>query len=492
MLIIPLSGRMSLRNPPAATIAVILINCFIFIFIQSGDTAIYKEASDYYLSSGLASIEIKAHESYRKQGSADFSSNEIEDRPYPQDEILVRMTKMQQDREFMTSLEHGRVITPEKAIYASWKEKRDRFNELLSKTSIMSYGFRPEYGNFTSALTYMFLHGGFMHLLGNMVFLWLAGCVVELAWGRTVFTLFYLLGGLAAVGLFYLANTGSSAPLVGASGAIAALMGGYAVLYGRRKIKVFYSLGFYFNYTLVPGFVILGFWIGNELFQLFFGSESQVAYVAHIGGFSGGALMGFLNQRLFSRASEKIFEQDPKDKVIALLDGALKKIEVLNMTGARPLLVQVLELDPNNRAALTQLFHMDKMSANTDVFHDTARRLLANLIGNKKANNEAQSIYQEYIRKARNPRLPSGLLFSLTSYFASTGHMEEAEKVVGFLLSRSPDMPKIPGSLLHLARACLKKELKDKARNYLQIICIRYPLSSENTIAKRMLDDMEA
>lgn len=493
MLIVPLSGRLSLRNPPVVTIAVILINCFIFFFIQSGDGRIYEQASNYYLKSGLALIETKAHERYQEHEAViELSPAELENHPYPQDELMSRMDLMQQDREFVTRLEQEQVITPGNEIYPSWKDKRDHFDAILSKTTIMAHGFRPAFGSMDTALTYMFLHGGFMHLLGNMVFLWLAGCVIELAWGRLVYLVFYILGGLFAVGLFCLAYLGSTAPLVGASGAIAALMGGYAVLYGRRKIKVFYSLGFYFNYTMVPGFVILGLWLGNEIFQLMLGSQSQVAYVAHIGGFSGGALMAFVNQKLFGKPDSKVFDPEPKDAVAALLDDGLKRVEVLDMSGARPIFEQVLLIDSNNRTALTQLFHIDKMGGSPEKLHTSARRLLFSLIRDKQAHNEVKEIYREYIRKAVNPGLPSGLLFSTVSYFASTGHVEEAEKIIGMLLSKSPDLPKIPGGLLHLARACLKSGLKDKARSYLQIICIRYPLSGECKAAGRILDDLDS
>jgi len=493
LLIVPLSGRLSLRNPPVATIAVILANCFVFFFIQSGDSGIYREASAYYLESGLAQIEAKAHEQYREHGAVvELSPADVDEHPYPQDELMSRMAHMQQDREFVSGLEQGRVIGPDKQIYPFWKDKRDRFDEILSRTTVMEYGFRPAWGNILDAVTYMFLHGGFMHLLGNMIFLWLAGCVIELAWGRIVYLVFYILGGLFAVGLFSLAYPGSTAPLVGASGAIAALMGGYAVLYGRRKIKVFYSLGFYFNYTMVPGFVILGLWVGNEVFQIMFGSESQVAYVAHIGGFSGGAVMAFVNRKLFGRASEKVFDPDPKEKVSSLLDAGLKKVEILDMSGARPIFEQVLSIEPNNRTALTGLFHIEKMGGASERFHTSARKLLFTLIKDKQVHNEVKEIYQEYIRKAVSPGLPSGLLFSIVSYFAATGHMEEAEKIIGMLLVKSPERPQMAGGLLYLARACLKSGLTDKARNYLQVLCIRYPNSSESKIALRILDDLGA
>ncbi len=488
MLIVPLSGRMSMKNPPWVTLLLILANCLVFFFLLSTDMRIMQEAYDYYLKSGLAGIEVKVYELHKK--GSPLSNVPPEEYAYKGNDVEARLEKMHRDRDFKDKLEKGQIIKPGDGIYASWKEKKDHFQSILERTSTYRYGFIPSEWSIKGAFTYMFMHGGFMHLFGNMVFLWLAGCVIEIAWGRLMYLWVYIGGGLTSVLLFWLAYQDSTTPLVGASGAIAALMGAYAVLYGRRKIKIFYSLGFYFNYTMVPGFMILGAWVGNEIFQLLSNTESSVAYMAHIGGFSGGALMGIINQRFLGKLSERLFEPDQGEKIPMLLDQAMKKVEVLDLSGARTLFEQVLALQPGNRTALTQIYHMDKTMPDAEAFHESTRRLLYCLIRDKHAHMEVKNIYQEYLQKAKSPRLPAGLLFSIVSYFASTGHEDETEKVIGMLLKKSPDLPKMPEVLLQLARAALKKGLVDRGRNYLQVICLRYPLSNEYATAKRMLDDM--
>ncbi len=101
------------------------------------------------------------------------------------------------------------------------------------------YGFKPGDFSVVTAFTHMFLHGGFGHLLGNMVFLWLVGCVLEMGCGRAVYLVIYFVGGLGAVGLFFVLNLHSIHPLVGASGAVSAVIGAYLMLYWTRKIMVF-------------------------------------------------------------------------------------------------------------------------------------------------------------------------------------------------------------------------------------------------------------
>ncbi len=151
-----------------------------------------------------------------------------------------------------------------------------------------------------TALTSMFMHGGFMHIIGNMVFLWAFGPEVEDTMGRGRFVVFYLLGGLAATIAQVALNPASTVPQLGASGAIAAVMGAFLVTYPRDKIKVVWFLWFFFMVTYIPAFVLVGIWLLTQFLNQA-GSVVQantgggVAYMAHI----GGALFGIITARLF-------------------------------------------------------------------------------------------------------------------------------------------------------------------------------------------------
>jgi membrane associated rhomboid family serine protease len=484
---------MSLKNPPVVTIALILVNCIVFFVFRPSDMRISNKAEDFYVKSGLALIEVRAYEQFKSKGAvAALTSAEVKAHPYSLSELYPRIAEMHKDRSFIVKLEREQVIKPGMELYPEWKDKRGDFESILSGITPMGYGFRPAVWRPDTMFTYMFLHGGFMHLFGNMLFLWLAGCVVELAWGRLAMLFLYVLGGLVSAAVFGLVYLSSTQPLVGASGSIAALMGSYAILYGRREIKVFYSLGFFFNYTLVPGITILILWIGNEFFQLLMDSEGSVAYMAHIGGFTGGALMGFVCRRFLGDGSENGLKTGEDGGTARLMEQALKKVETLDVAGARADLVTILDKEPKNRAVLTQLFHLEKLRPDSVEFHDSARKLLANLTADKHAHREARAAYREYMEKTPSPKLPRTMIFSLIPYFASTGHLEDAEEIVGMLLKKYPDLPKIPESLTYLARACLRDGLKEKARSYLQVICLRYPDSKECASARRTLEDLEA
>ncbi len=150
-------------------------------------------------------------------------------------------------------------------------------------------------------LTAMFLHAGWAHLVGNLLFLWIFGDNVEDRFGHGRFLLFYLAAGLAANLAQVAAAPDSLVPIIGASGAIAAVMGAYFVLFPRSRVVMLIWLVFYVDFVEIPAVLFLGFWF---VFQFLGGvgqttaaSAGGVAFFAHVGGFAMGALAGRLLAR---------------------------------------------------------------------------------------------------------------------------------------------------------------------------------------------------
>ena len=148
-------------------------------------------------------------------------------------------------------------------------------------------------------LSSMFLHGGWLHLVGNLLFLWIFGNNIEDRVGRLAFVGFYLAGGIAAAAAQIAIDPGSRIPMIGASGAIAAVLGAYLVLYPRAKILSLVFLGFFYQLIEVPAIIVLGIWFGLQLIDGvaslgFEGTEGGVAFFAHIGGFVAGAAIALV------------------------------------------------------------------------------------------------------------------------------------------------------------------------------------------------------
>ncbi|MGQ4810374.1 hypothetical protein NKDENANG_03832 [Candidatus Entotheonellaceae bacterium PAL068K] len=149
--------------------------------------------------------------------------------------------------------------------------------------------------NYVTLLSSMFLHGGWMHIVGNMWSLWIFGDNVEDRMGRLGFLLFYLLSGLAAGALHIVTNPGSPVPTVGASGAIAGVMGAYLLLFPHARVVTLIPILFFLQVIEVPAVLFLGFWFITQLFSgtlslTATGAQAGVAWWAHIGGF----VVGFL------------------------------------------------------------------------------------------------------------------------------------------------------------------------------------------------------
>ncbi|MFZ1255798.1 MAG: rhomboid family intramembrane serine protease [Saprospiraceae bacterium] len=152
-----------------------------------------------------------------------------------------------------------------------------------------------------TVLTSMFLHGGWAHLIGNMLFLWVFADNIEAVVGTFNFILFYVLGGIAATLIHVLVNPDSDIPVVGASGAISAVMGAYLIMFPASRIKVW--ILFLFSSTYVPALFFLGIWIVQQMISGFgslgLGTEEQggVAWWAHIGGFAFGLIGGLIARK---------------------------------------------------------------------------------------------------------------------------------------------------------------------------------------------------
>jgi len=164
----------------------------------------------------------------------------------------------------------------------------------IEQDSILTrYAFVPAHPTAISYVTANFLHGGWMHIIGNMWFLWLAGAVLEDTWGRVIYPIFYFLAGAMALQLHAWANPGSLAATLGASGAVAALMGAFLVRFPKTKIEMIWLFGFGFrsHRFQARAYWLLPLWLVMEIFSgTIFGGSSGVAHWAHVGGFIFGAV----------------------------------------------------------------------------------------------------------------------------------------------------------------------------------------------------------
>jgi membrane associated rhomboid family serine protease len=165
----------------------------------------------------------------------------------------------------------------------------------------------PQPSTWLTLFTSMFMHGSLLHLGGNMLFLWIFGNNVEDSMGPIRFIAFYLLGGLAADAAQILIDTDATVPTLGASGAVAAVLGGYLLLFPRARVVTFVFIIFFFTILELPAILFLGIWILQQALFAYFdlvqptGEGGGVAYFAHIGGF----VLGLLAVRVFASEARR-------------------------------------------------------------------------------------------------------------------------------------------------------------------------------------------
>ena len=165
---------------------------------------------------------------------------------------------------------------------------------------VFKHGYRPGAPRVSDLFFAMFLHAGFLHLAGNMLFLWIYGDNIEHRLGRLGYVLTYLATGVAATLVFSIFAGNSQMPMIGASGAISGVLGLYFILFPKNKIKMFVAFfPFFFDTILLPARWVLGFYlVVNNLLPFLSGTQSNVAYGAHLGGFAAGLAIAWGGERL--------------------------------------------------------------------------------------------------------------------------------------------------------------------------------------------------
>lgn len=266
LLLLPIGHETRVQRFPYVTVGLMVLNLLIM-------PVWYWELSEYQKLEAVAE-QIQSVDPYY------FERERMKDNP--------RM-------EIIEGLEYNPLELTESQI-EKLRELELKLEDLKANLPLTRFGSVPARWNPVNAITSTFLHAGWLHLIGNMLFLWMVGCNMEDRWGPWFFSLFYIFGGIAASGADALSRWGSTETCVGASGAVAAVMGAFLLRYAKTKIKFFW-LVLLFIYPIkgtfnAAAYIMLPLWILREIVFAHFGLQQGVANWAHIGGFAFGAGVG--------------------------------------------------------------------------------------------------------------------------------------------------------------------------------------------------------
>lgn len=339
------------------------------------------------------------------------------------------------------------------------------FSAQSNDSFLDKYAFVPAHPKAISYLTANFLHGGWLHLIGNMWFLWLAGVILEDTWGRIIFPIFYLVAGAAALQLHAWFNSGSLTPTLGASGAVAALMGAFLVRFPTTKIDVavILSLRSITNLALGKGirfkasaYWLLPFWLLAEVFAgAIFGKYSSTAHWAHVGGFAFGALaaLGLRYSGLEAQADRAIESKVSWSADPAIVQ-ATEQMQKGQLNDVVATLQGYLASHPESVEGYTLLHQAFWRKNDVPAYRDAIGKLIQIHL---KANNH-EAAWQDYqdFKNSGGEKLPAAVWLELGRSAEGQGNFERAVEEYGRLAAAWPSERPALLALLSAGRLSLK------------------------------------
>lgn len=453
MLILPVGEQQGRSRQPLVLLLLIVLNVVVYFATLGRDNESARQAYSYYLESDLPSIELSRYvsEQERRQRHDAHSLRAALDGKRP----FVVLQTMENDAGFMRRLRAQEIVRPDASEYAHWRTARQRYETLRERGTSQRFGFKPAAPTFSSLIVHMFLHGSLMHLIGNMAVLFAVGRLVEETLGKSRFLLFYLLCGCGGAALDWVIDTQRMIPGIGASGAISGVMAMFVMLYGRRKIRFFYWLLIYFDFFTAPAILMLPVWMGWELYQYLNAGNSQVNYLAHLGGFLSGTLLIAAQRRLGRELSPRpaASGRPTDDTLSAERQRLAAHLENLRFEAAMHSARRCTRLAPDDVGLLDQYYMLARAQPAGDDYHRAAAQIFA--LATKAEHSEfVHRTFKDYLQTARPAvRIKSAQLAMLARAFARHGHLDDAERLSLALARREADHAALPALLLLLAES---------------------------------------
>ena len=466
---IPLENKPSWHNPPWMTVLLILLNMAVFWGPQRSEDKAQVRAGHFYSASTLPALELPIFVRWLKNVDSPYA-NEAQ-RLLARRQVAPLLELMQQEPKFLKLLQSDQMITPEHPQYEQWKQERRDYEKLQPAPFTLTWSLNYDKEAVLRPVTWLssaFLHGSTEHLLGNMLFLFLFGFSVELALGRSAYLSFYLLGAIGASLLAGWAYGGKVGYGLGASGAISALMGMYAVMYRLKRIRFFYQLFFYFNYVTAPALILLPAWMVNELIQHYIGARG-IGYMAHLGGLITGAVL--MAGALFFRKksiSDLSPTAAPTDKYDEHVENAKRLAGSMQFEAASAQWREAARLRPRDSDTLRAWFNLARLWPAGDDFHRAAHLIFQLTRGDASTLELQHASYQTYLELAKpGVRLKADDMARLARRFILARHFGDAEKLCQALLKTAPDHPTLGDTLSLCANGLLQAGQRERALSWL-------------------------
>lgn len=478
MLILPLHRPLTRHTFPFMTAMVLLANVFVFLALQWGDDQRRMDAATIYVDSGLGALEAQAYRTYLDNVCASEELAWFEALPDEQRAQYLAATSGS-DAAFERALQDDTLFaTP--ADRAAWTSLRAAHVERLDDIFTLRHVQRSSEFDPWRMIASTFLHGDIGHLIGNMLFLVLLGLLVEGALGPWRFLLLYLAGGFGASLVSLAWRWGESGAGLGASGAIAALMGAFCVVWGRRPVRFFYWFFVVFDYVRAPAIWLLPAWLGWEVWNMLVNAEAGVGFDAHAGGIVTGALLGVALVR-FGQVREEFLREDTPEALDTRFERAQQMLGRMQLAEADTLLAALQSEQPTRFDVALVRYRVAAHGRDIALRNERARALLT------LPAPDADAVRVQREAMALAGTLPANVRDGVLRRWLALGVFDAVEQTLQAAADPVPDTDAARWFELHLRR----RDAGDAAgaARALEALLVRCPSSPQATKARFLLSE---
>lgn len=479
--------RMSARRLPIITLALIVMN--VGVFVATHDT-IEKQSSELGEVKKHILILASMHPDLTLPDDAQQFVNTFREH---NEKVWARL--QDGNREVIDGFDARMRMVDDTSIEQEEMDTLTSQYSQMAKTALIEqYAFIPAERKPITYITANFLHGGWLHLIGNMWFLWLAGFILEDVWGRFLYTIIYFLAGAAALQFHLWMNPGSMTATLGASGAVAALMGAFLVRFPKLKIEMAWLLRFRLIRFKASAYWLLPLWLASEVFSgALFGQYSGVAHWAHVGGFAFGALIALL---LKATGIEHKLDEAVESKVSLSADKQLLEMgETLesNVSEALPKLQEYAKAHPDSIDGHLLLQQAYWRQNEIPAYQETVLKLCRLHLKTQDTDAALQD-YEDFL-KSGGKEMPAALWLDLARATETKGDFERALREYGKLAAAYPTARQSLIAQINAARVCMAKLTRPQEALNLYEAAAKSPvphLDFDQTIEKGKREAMQA
>lgn len=480
-MLLPIGRKTTLKKLPWFTIGLIVINFYVFFNTYPDENKFEKYSQSasqivLFLTKNESGLDAETQALLRKESEASNFPTALTD-------------------EIIQSIQEGKKeLLPIGTVKSKWNYLYNNYMSLKTKygftpgeyqSVFMKYGFSATSGMFPNIFSYQFLHNGFSHILFNLLFLWIVGCNIEEIWGPIIFLCLYFIGGATAGLAQNLLHPNSSIPMIGASGAVASIMGAFLIRYPTLKIRVLYFVFGRIGIMEMPSWVIIPLWFLQQVFMtlMTLPYAPHVGYMGHIGGFVFGAAGGI---------TIKVFNIGAKwEKDIEKTEGAIEEklekgrseLRFDNFDEAEKIFKEILQIDPKQADAYIGLLDLYEKKKDIVTYCTKAAELIGIYYANAELVLASNTLYRVK-PVVETVKLPDPIILKFGGYYEKNQQYLEAANMYRAIIKGNSSSYCLPKALFQLGT--LLKEKLDNVEDgvmYLErLLNPTYALEWENAV----------